>query len=89
MSVAKHLYMESEAKDSSDVDRQAREALKLPVVVKPNNEGSSVGVTIVYTYDDLEGAIQAAKEFGGHYLMRPLQKSSRLKNPNLKACLFQ
>jgi len=67
--VARHLYLDSASDDMNEVDLQARGELKFPVVVKPNNEGSSVGVTIVEKYDDLKNAITEAKEFGGHYLI--------------------
>jgi len=38
---------------------------RLPVVVKPNREGSSVGVSIVRRRDDLAPAVRAAARFGG------------------------
>jgi D-alanine-D-alanine ligase len=41
----------------------------LPAVVKPNQEGSSVGVMIVHTRDQLAEAIEAAGSFGGAYLI--------------------
>lgn len=67
--VARHMYLDSKMDSINDVDQQLRGTLKLPAVVKPNNEGSSVGVTIVNTYDELESAVREAKEFGGHYLI--------------------
>jgi len=41
----------------------------LPVVVKPNCEGSSVGVTIVRRRGELAGAVRAAARFGGGVLI--------------------
>ena len=43
--------------------------LGLPVVVKPNHEGSSVGVTIVQERNALAEAIDAAKVYDGHYMI--------------------
>lgn len=37
--------------------------LELPLFVKPANQGSSVGVTKVYTFDELEPALKAALSF--------------------------
>jgi D-alanine-D-alanine ligase len=42
-----------------EVDR-----LGFPLVVKPNEEGSSVGLTIVAKADELEGALRLAGEYG-------------------------
>jgi len=42
--------------------------LGLPVVVKPNHEGSSVGVTIVEERDTLARAVEDAKAYGGAFL---------------------
>jgi len=42
---------------------------RLPVVVKPNSEGSSVGVSIVRRQRDLARAVKAAARFGGGVLI--------------------
>lgn len=44
-------------------------AFDLPVVVKPPREGSSVGVHIVHTADELERALADAKRFGDDTLV--------------------
>lgn len=44
-------------------------AFDLPVVVKPPREGSSVGVHIVHTPDELERALADAKRFGDDTLV--------------------
>lgn len=67
--VAKQIFVDSPAHESVVIDDQVMEALSLPVVVKPNDEGSSVGVTIVHSRDGLSAAIQEAKQFGGSYLV--------------------
>lgn len=40
-----------------------REQLAPPVVVKPNTQGSSVGLTVVASFEDLEGALAEAFRF--------------------------
>jgi D-alanine-D-alanine ligase len=40
-----------------------------PVVVKPNEEGSTVGLTIVKRENDLPAALRAAAEFGHETLI--------------------
>ena len=42
---------------------------RLPLVVKPNSEGSSVGVSIVRRRADLARAVRAAARFGGDVLI--------------------
>jgi D-alanine-D-alanine ligase len=44
--------------------RGPRSPVRLPVVVKPNCEGSSVGVSIVHRARDLPRALRAARRFG-------------------------
>ena len=67
--VAKHIYIDSPAQKVTSIDKKVMDALTFPVVVKPNNEGSSVGVTIVSTGDELEAAIRGAKKFDGPYMI--------------------
>jgi D-alanine-D-alanine ligase len=67
--VAKQIFVDSPAHESVVVDEQVRRTLSLPVVVKPNHEGSSVGVSIVRTREALNEAIQRAKQFPGPYLV--------------------
>jgi D-alanine--D-alanine ligase len=40
-------------------------SLELPVVVKPSNQGSTVGLRLVKKMDQLEEAFRAAEHFGG------------------------
>jgi len=67
--VAKEIFVDSAVHEAVVVDDQVLEALSLPVVVKPNQEGSSVGVTIVRSRDELRKAIDEARSFGGPYLV--------------------
>jgi D-alanine-D-alanine ligase len=51
---------------------QAIAALGFPVVVKPSHEGSSVGITRVYSADDLPAAIELAARYDGELLIEQL-----------------
>jgi D-alanine-D-alanine ligase len=57
------LYVELEAAWPPEDRLQAARALGLPVILKPVNEGSSVGVTLVESEDALAKAIDLALEF--------------------------
>jgi D-alanine-D-alanine ligase len=46
--------------------------LSLPVIVKPANEGSSVGVTRVFEQGDLEAAVELAARYDGELLMEQM-----------------
>jgi D-alanine-D-alanine ligase len=46
--------------------------LKLPVIVKPACEGSSVGISRVFTESDLPGAMALAARYEGELLMEQL-----------------
>ena len=50
----------------------AANQLGLPVIVKPANEGSSVGVTRVFKDSDLEAAIELAARYDGELLMEQM-----------------
>lgn len=54
-----------------DVHAAARE-LGLPVIIKPSNEGSSVGVSRVFGDADLEAAVELAARYPGEMLMEQL-----------------
>ena len=56
---------------SDDVEAAAR-WLKLPVIVKPACEGSSVGISRVFTEGDLPGAVALAARYEGELLMEQL-----------------
>ena len=55
----------------SDVHAAARQ-LGLPVIVKPACEGSSVGVSRVFTESDLDAAVALARRYPGDLLMEQL-----------------
>ena len=50
----------------------AAATLGLPVIVKPANEGSSVGVTRVFQDGDLQAAIELAARYDGELLMEQM-----------------
>ncbi|MGN6224490.1 D-alanine--D-alanine ligase [Pseudoxanthomonas sp.] len=60
-----------------DVHAGARE-LGLPVIVKPANEGSSVGVTRVFQDSDLDSAVELAARYDGELLMEQLVEGDEL-----------
>ncbi len=41
----------------------------LPIVVKPVDQGSTIGVTVVHAWTDLEAAVEAAAHFGDRVLI--------------------
>ena len=51
---------------------QAIDVLGLPLVVKPANEGSSVGITRVFSATDLPAAIELAARYDGELLIEQL-----------------
>lgn len=67
--VAKDIVVLEPKNNTRAIERRVEPELSFPVVVKPNNEGSSVGVTIVNDRAELAGAIELAKNFGGAYMI--------------------
>jgi D-alanine-D-alanine ligase len=51
---------------------KAIETLGMPVIVKPSHEGSSVGITRVYSAADLPAAIELAARYDGELLIEQL-----------------
>jgi D-alanine-D-alanine ligase len=51
------------------IAQTVRENLSLPVVVKPNNQGSSVGLTVVASIKDLDDAVAKAFRFDDKILI--------------------
>jgi D-alanine-D-alanine ligase len=60
-----------------DVHAAARE-LGLPVIVKPSCEGSSVGVSRVFSDADLEDAVALATQYPGELLMEQMVQGDEL-----------
>jgi D-alanine-D-alanine ligase len=56
----------------------AARQLGLPVIVKPANEGSSVGITRVFQEADLDAAVELAARYDGELLMEQLIEGEEL-----------
>jgi D-alanine-D-alanine ligase len=60
--VPEGLHVERSALAAGTLEQQVRETLGLPVVVKPNAQGSSVGLSIVHSFAELDLAARRAFE---------------------------
>lgn len=60
--VAPGLYFERSALAAGTLEHQVRESVGLPVVVKPNAQGSSVGLSVVTSFADVDKAARIAFE---------------------------
>ncbi|MEE7558803.1 D-alanine--D-alanine ligase, partial [Xanthomonas sp. Kuri4-2] len=58
--------------------RAAADALGLPVIVKPANEGSSVGISRVFDAAQLDEAVALAARYDGELLMEQLVEGDEL-----------
>jgi len=58
--VAESVFLRRSAIEAGSIEAAVRERLSLPVVVKPNNQGSSVGLTVVASERDLAEAADKA-----------------------------
>lgn len=67
--VAKHVFVDSVDRPTTLVEEEVLDTLRLPAVVKPNHEGSSVGVRIVTSRSELGEAIENAATYGAKYLV--------------------
>ena len=56
------VHFEASALAAGTLEQQVREYVGLPAVVKPNSQGSSVGLTIVDKFSDLDAAARLALE---------------------------
>jgi len=54
------LHVERSALGVGTLEQQVRESMGLPLVVKPNAQGSSVGLSIVRSYEELDAAARKA-----------------------------
>ncbi|MEJ1098032.1 MULTISPECIES: D-alanine--D-alanine ligase [unclassified Pseudoxanthomonas] len=66
------------ADDIGQAVHAAAKQLGLPVIVKPANEGSSVGITRVFKDADLDAAIELAARYDGELLMEQLIEGDEL-----------
>ncbi len=58
--VPEGIHIERSALAAGTLEQQVRETLGLPVVVKPNAQGSSVGLSLVGSFEELDAAARAA-----------------------------
>lgn len=58
--VPQGLHVERSALAAGTLEQQVRETLGLPVVVKPNAQGSSVGLSLVHSFAELDAAARLA-----------------------------
>lgn len=54
---------------TSDYSQQTLNVLGLPLVVKPNAQGSTVGLSIIHAYAELDAAIDLASRFGNEIML--------------------
>lgn len=66
---AKHVFMDGSESGDPSVEERVLSELAFPVVVKPNREGSSVGVTVVASRERLAAALDEARAFGPEILI--------------------
>jgi D-alanine-D-alanine ligase len=66
------------ADDIGQAVHAAAKQLGLPVIVKPANEGSSVGITRVFKEADLDTAVELAARYDGELLMEQLIEGEEL-----------
>jgi len=58
--VPRGVHFERSALGAGTMEQTVREMLSLPVVVKPNAQGSSVGLSIIQSFDELDAAAARA-----------------------------
>jgi D-alanine-D-alanine ligase len=66
---AKSVYLQRDHAAASSFAEQILDSLELPVVVKPNNQGSSVGLTVVASKVDLDEAVERAFQFDDNIIV--------------------
>ena len=58
----------SDSTDISTIEKQAEDVLGFPLVIKPNNQGSTVGFSLIENRDDLKEGIERARKFSDKIL---------------------
>ena len=66
---ARHLVVSELPEDFSKLDRIINDSFGYPIVIKPNESGSSVGVSIIRNFSDLEVAVSKAFQEDGLILI--------------------
>lgn len=65
-------YLKDWLSDEADLSRQIREKLQYPLIVKPANTGSSVGISKVNDESTLREAVEKAASFSRRILVEPM-----------------
>lgn len=73
-----YVRLSGAGKNARDDVRAAARRIGLPVIVKPACEGSSVGVSRVFTEADLDDAVALAAKYPGELLMEQLIEGDEL-----------
>ncbi len=68
----RYVRLSAGSPDRAQRVRDAARQLGLPVIVKPANEGSSVGITRVFSDAELDAAVELAARYDGELLMEQL-----------------
>ncbi|KAJ52933.1 D-alanine-D-alanine ligase [Clostridium tetanomorphum] len=65
-------------KKEEEIDYNKVEKMGYPVIVKPNNGGSSIGVAIVYSKEDLKKAVKEALEYDEEVMIEEYIKGEEI-----------
>lgn len=76
------------AKDIENIDYEAVEALGYPVVVKPNNGGSSVATTIANNKDEVKASVIEALKYDKEVMIEEYIKGDEITCPVLNGDMF-
>jgi D-alanine-D-alanine ligase len=68
----------NENKNFLEIKESINKKLSFPVIVKPNSEGSTIGINIVYEHDKLEYAIRDALKYDNKILIERYIKGREL-----------
>lgn len=67
---------------------EAARSVGFPLVVKPAEQGSSVGISIVHHKNDLNRAVHAATQWGSRFLIEQYIAGRELTVPVIDDCVF-
>ncbi len=76
--LAEGFYMNKSELEKTDIIEKVQEKIGFPVVVKPNNQGSSVGVSIVPNAEELPGAFSAAGALDDAFIVEKYIEGSEI-----------
>ena len=73
---------------SSALIHEAARSVGYPLVVKPAEQGSSVGISIVHHKDDLDRAVHSATQWGSRFLIEQYIAGREVTVPVINDCVF-